>query len=1055
MVRSFYSLVFILGIYANIPAQSISGTAEYENPHVNGINRMTPRATSVSYGSKEIALKATLKNSDRIQYLNGEWDFFWSPVPEGAPEGFYKSDFSTKSWDKITVPANWEMEGYGIPIYTNIPYPFVPVDPPLVPDNDNPTGCYRTTFEMPSNFKNQQVTLHFGGVSSAYYVWLNGTFIGYSEDSRLPAEYDITPYLKKGENMLAVKVHRWSDGSYLEDQDHWRMSGIHRDVYITAAPKVQLYDFFVQTELDEDNKNAELNIRPDFKVFDNADYKGYTLHVQLFDPNGSGVFTTPLSLDISNETEERYPPRGNVKFALISAKVANPLKWTAETPHLYTVLFELKDPKGKTAEFRSTKIGFREIQFIDGELFINGEPVLLFGVNRHDHNQYTGKYVSEENMRRDMELMKQFNINAVRTSHYPNNPRFLELCDEYGLYVIDEANIETHAIGSLLSNDPEWHTSHVERAIRMVERDKNHPSVIFWSLGNESGHGPNHAAMAAWIKEFDYTRYIHYEGAQSWPGARESRNGTYHDPEWVDMRSRMYNPIHQVVDMANDCSDTRPVVWCEYAHSMGNSTGNLFKFRDAMRENKRLIGGFIWDWMDQGLVKETPSGTKYRAYGGDFGDTAINDGNFCLNGIINADQTPKPATYEVKKVFQPVDITVRDINQGEFTIRNQHDFLNLNIYDVTWELTEEGQTIQHGNTVIPDLAPNQKSTLKINLAKPAIKKDLEYFLMIKFVLKEDTKWAKKGHVVAWEQFEIPWEIPMVKEQTDSAGKDINLLASKDKLTVTGNNFRVEIDKNSGLLTGYNKNGQDLILSPLKPNFWRPLTDNDRRGAKAHIHQAAWKTAGDKIEVKSFDVHENQQKEVIVKAGLWLTNIQSAYNVSYTINADGKVTVDAEIIPAEGLPDMLRFGMQTTVPASLDNWTWFGKGPHENYIDREKSAWVGKFSVSVKEDFFHYIYPQESNNRIGVRWFTLENNTGSGLKVTGTEPLSVSAWPYTMEEIDRATHTYELEPGNITVNIDYRQAGVGGDDAWSMNSRPHPEFRLPAKVYRYSFVFSGE
>ncbi len=1055
MVRTFFSLIFILFFCANTHPQSISGTPEYENPRVNGINRMDVRATSVSYGKKELALQSELKKSDRIQYLNGEWDFFWSPTPEGAPEGFHKTGFSTSGWDKITVPANWEMEGYGIPIYTNITYPFVPVDPPWVPDNDNPTGCYSTTFKVPSNFKNQQVTLHFGGVSSAYYVWLNGEFVGYSEDSYLPAEYDITPFLRKGENMLAVKVHRWSDGSYLEDQDHWRMSGIHRDVYITAAPKIQLYDFFVQTDLDEDNKDAELKIRPEFKIFDNIDYKDYTLHVQLFDPSGGEIFTTPLSLDISQEIDEQYPPRGNVKFALISANVNNPLKWTAETPHLYTVLFELKDPKGKTTEFRSAKIGFREIQLADGELLINGEPVLLFGVNRHDHNRYTGKYVSEENMRKDVELMKQFNINAVRTSHYPNNPKFLELCDEYGLYVIDEANIETHGIGSVLSNDPAWHEAHVERAVRMVERDKNHPSIIFWSLGNESGHGPNHAAMAGWINEIDHTRYIHYEGAQSGPGARKARNGTYQDPEWVDMRSRMYNPINQVVDMANDCSDTRPVVWCEYAHSMGNSTGNLFKFRDAMRQNKRIIGGFIWDWMDQGLIKKTETGEEYIAYGGDFGDTAINDQNFCLNGIINADQTPKPAIYEVKKVFQPVEILARDLVNPEFTIVNHHNFLNLDIYSISWELTEEGKVIQEGNLGSIDLKPNGKTSLDVNLTKPDIKKGLEYFLMIRVSLKEDTKFAEKGHVVAWEQFELPWKIPFVDKSANQTDGKIITNEKDNQLVISGYDFKLELNKSTGLITSYKKKNINLILSPLEPNFWRPLTDNDSLGAKAHIDQAAWKTAAGKIEVRKFETFKSQEGAIIVRTDLWLENIQSEYHLEYTINNNGQVKVDAMLIPAGGLPDLLRFGMQTTVPAALDNWTWFGKGPHENYSDREKSAWVGKFSKSVKEDFFHYVYPQESNNRIGIRWFTLTDENGSGIKVKGTEPLSVSAWPYSQEEIDEATHTYQLVPGNITVNIDHKQMGVGGDDSWSMQSRPHPEFRLPAKIYRYSFILDAE
>ncbi|MFW5726124.1 MAG: glycoside hydrolase family 2 TIM barrel-domain containing protein, partial [Bacteroidota bacterium] len=570
---------------------------EFEDPLVNGINRMPARATSISFESEEKALALDRKASARYQSLNGDWNFHFSPTDKDAPGNFFQEDFRPRGWSTIPVPSNWEMQGFGTAIYTNISYPFVPVNPPYIPDNDNPTGSYITKFQVPSQWRDMQITLHFGGVSSAMYVWLNGEFVGYSEDSHLPVEFDITPVLKRGENTLAVRVHKYSDGVYLEDQDHWRLGGIHRDVYITASPKVQLYDFFVRTQLDQFNRNAEVLIRPEFSNFDNADYQGYLLEVQLYDPQNQPVWDEPATLAAAAEIEERYGPQSAHRFDLIKMGVPDPLKWTAETPNLYTIVFTLKDDRGRAVEYRSTRIGFRKLEIIDGEFFVNGRPVLLFGVNRHDHNQYNGKVVSEENMRKDVELMKQFNLNAVRTSHYPNDPRFLELCDEYGLYVIDEANIETHQIGSQLSHRPEWGLAHLERAQRMVLRDKNHPSIIFWSLGNESGSGPNHAAMSAWIKEYDPTRFIHYEGAI------HNYEVTSPDPVWVDMRSRMYFPIESMVDMANYSPDPRPVIWCEYAHSMGNSTGNLFKFRDAIRQNHRLIGAFIWDWMDQGLVK--------------------------------------------------------------------------------------------------------------------------------------------------------------------------------------------------------------------------------------------------------------------------------------------------------------------------------------------------------------------------------------------------------------------------------------------------------------------
>jgi beta-galactosidase len=1053
MMSKHLTLVFIIVflIFGDAAiSQQTHLVKEYENPLINGINRMPARATSISYDKFEEALRADRRSSTRYKSLSGEWDFYFSPTAQGAPQGFYQPGFDARDWNKLPVPANWELHGYGTAIYTNIPYPFVPVNPPYIPEDDNPTGCYRTTFTVPSQWRDMQITLQFGGVSSAYYVWLNGQFLGYSEDSHLPAEFDITSLLKRGENLLAVKVHKYSDGSYIENQDHWRLGGIQRDVYITASPMVQLYDFFVTTQLDEYNRDAVLDIRPSFRVFDNAEYKGYELNAQMFDPSGNRVFDTPLTFDISRQLNERFPPQSAHTFQSISAKIENPLKWTAETPNLYTLVFELKDARGRTVEYRSVRTGFRKLEIIDGEFFVNGKPVVLFGVNRHDHNQYTGKVVTRENMRKDVELMKQFNLNSVRTAHYPNDPYFLDLCDEYGLYVIDEANLETHAIGSQLSHDPQWVLAHLERMQRMVLRDKNHPSIIFWSLGNESGHGPNHAAMAQWTKEYDPTRFIHYEGA--------IRNYSHEadDPSWVDMRSRMYFPIERMIQMANYCADPRPVIWCEYAHSMGNSTGNLFKFRDAMRAHKRLIGGFIWDWMDQGLVKTSPDGQEYWAYGGDFGDTLINDQNFCLNGIINADQTPKPATWEVKKVFQPIEISAIDPGEGRFQITNHHHVLNLTHYNLSWEITEDGIKGLEGTLNAPDLAAGSSIELTIPYSKPGIREGKSYFITLKFSLKDKTLYAPAGHLVAWEQFELPWGTPLAGMQWMGEVETINITDSDEEIKVSGETFAITIGKENGLLTSYIRNGTEYLLAPLKPNFWRPLTDNDRLGARIQELQADWKDATKTIEVKNLDVVFHPNGPAIVKAHLWLPNINSAFLLDYTIHKDGQVNISATLNPASGLPDIPRVGMQTRIPAALDNWTWFGKGPHENYIDRLTGAAMGKYTKSVKNDFFHYAWPQESNNRTGVRWFTLKGTNNQGMKVTASKELSVSAWPYTMDEIDKAEHAFVLQPGDITVNIDHIQMGVGGDDTWSLSSRPHPEFRVPAKIYTYDFkIYFGK
>ena len=959
MKKIIYSIVFLSFVQS-----SFAQKPEWQDPMVNSVNRQAAKATSISFESKEAALKGKIQESNRYLSLNGNWKFNWSPVPELAPSDFFKTDFDASSWKEIPVPANWEMQGYGIPIYTNITYPFVPVAPPMPPAADNPTGCYITTFETPKAWSDMQITLQFGGVSSAYYVYLNGEEIGYAEDSRLPSDFDVTPHLVKGKNVLAVKVIRWSDGSYLEDQDHWRMSGIHRDVFLTASPKVQLYDFFVKTDLDDRYEDAELLIRPDLKAFGNADYKGYTLEASLLDANGKAVLDKPMTLKAETELDESYHPVGTVRFALMSTKVKNPLKWTAETPNLYTLLFTLKNKDGKVVEYRSTKIGFREIEISDGELLINGESVLLYGVNRHDHNRYTGKVVSEANMMRDAELMKQFNINAVRTSHYPNDPRWLNICDQYGLYVIDETNIETHGIGSLLSNDPTWQLAHVERVARMAYRDKNHPSIIFWSLGNESGYGPNHSAMSGWLKTYDDTRYIHYEGAQFREGYPDGTPAVG-DPYFVDMRSRMYTPLNEVLDMAAQ-KDPRPIIYCEYAHSMGNSTGNLYKYWDAIKANKKMIGGFIWDWMDQGLVKKTEAGEEYFAYGGDFGDTAINDGNFCLNGIINADQTPKPATYEVKKVYQPVVITGKDVLAGKLLIKNWNHFTNVNQYDVDWKLEENGQQIQNGTLPAPNIAAGDTMSIAVPFSKPTLKAGAEYFLTINFKLKQDEKWAKKGHVVAWEQFKIPFVVPAQPAADFKSYGSISLSEKDSDATITGDNFEIAFDKTSGLLTSYKVKGEQMILSPLKPNFWRPLTDNDIKGARVQEHQAVWKTAMENAEVKDFTVTKISDNRALVSTSLWLPNINGSYDLSYEVYGNGEIKVTAAMQPADGLPEIPRFGMQMSVPATLDKWSWYGQGPHENYNDRQLSAAVGSYEASVSKDFFHYVYPQESNNRIGVQ-----------------------------------------------------------------------------------------
>ena len=1042
--------VLTLGCHGQKPDQQ-PDLNNIEDPLVTAINRLPSRATSISYENEKAAIIADRKASNRYRSLNGNWKFSWAPIPEKAPEGFYTKNYDDTDWKTIPVPSNWELHGYGTAIYTNVRYPFTPVNPPYVPNDDNPTGSYRTTFEIPKNWKDMQITLQFGGVSSAFFVWVNGIKIGYGQDSMLLSEFDITPYLNEGKNLLAVQVYRWSDGVYLEDQDHWRLSGIFRDVSITASPKIQLYDFFIKTDLDENYQDALLQIRPKIKTYDGEKINGWKLEAQLFDSEGNAILETPLSKDLQGIIYEYYNQRGKPKFAMFEAAVQNPKKWSAEHPNLYTLVFYLKNEKNEVKEYRSAKIGFREVEIHDGELLINGASTLMYGVNRHDHDPINGKVVDEELMLKDIKTMKQFNINAVRTSHYPNDSRWYELCDEYGIYVMDEANLETHQLGGYLSNRSEWGNAHLERATRMVERDKNHPSIIFWSLGNESGSGPNHQAMSGWIKNYDDTRFVHYEGAQT---LNHEGREFLKDPDYVDMMSRMYMPIEPMVKMANLEDDHRPVIWCEYAHSMGNSTGNLFKFWEAIRSNKRMIGGYIWDWVDQGLLQKTKDGTSYYAYGGDMGDIKINDKNFCLNGIVNPDRSPQPALWEAKKVFQLIDFKEVDLSEQKIEIKNRHQFTNLKNFEATWELQEDGNTIQQGKLNDVNLDPGNSTVLTIPFSKPDPTPGAEYFLKISFKLKKASLWAPAGYEIAWEQFKLPIQksLPLYKSQSTSS---IVVNEKETQVTFSSDDFSIVFDKQTGELISYIYKDVPLITGGLTPHFWRPSTDNDRGGGRTLKKLAIWRNASKDKRLKSFKFNKERSNKYNVSINYLIADFKANVALNYTIFGDGMIYVQNQFTPLKNneLPILPKYGMQIQVSKSLDTFQWLGRGPHENYIDRNLGAAIGMYQQSVTEGYESYIRPQESGNKTDVRWSTLSDKNGNGIYVAGVGNfLSISAWPYTTEDIEKALHTYDLKKRDfITLNIDHTQMGVGGDDSWSMAALPHEEFRVPAQNYNYGFI----
>jgi len=1063
---------------------------DWENPDVIHINKMPARATAYSFDNTEQALKRD-RNNASIKMLNGEWKFNFVDKSQDRPLNFFEKDFNSNSWSTIPVPSNWELQGYGTPIYTNAKYPMFKngetdkeyIKVPYI-TRENPVGSYLKDFTVPASWKNQQIIVHFGGVTSAFYLWVNGEKVGYSQGSRLPSEFDITDYIKNGENTLALQVFRWSDGSYLEDQDHWRLSGIHREVMLMAQPKVAINDFHVKTSFNSDYSEATLAIKPELSNIDDIKLNGWHVQGQLFDANGIAVLTTEMTATATKITRIIHPQRDQFKFALLNATIKNPKLWTSETPNLYTLVLTLTNKVGKVVETRSSRIGFRDVKINNqGQLLINGQSIKIIGVNRHDHHSTKGKALSREDLLADVLLMKQFNINAVRTSHYPNDPYFYDLCDEYGLYVMDEANIETHGVGGLFANSPQWNNAMVNRIIRMVERDKNHPSIISWSLGNESGTGPNFGAAAGWVKDFDPSRFVHYEGAQgdpthpeyvglsnTYPTKEDKKNRHVNganptDPPFVDVISRMYPTIEGIIGLSESPYIKRPILMCEYAHAMGNSLGNLSEYWLAIRERDNLIGGFIWDWMDQGLETQNDKGETYLAYGGDFGDKP-NTSNFCINGIVDSYGKAKPQLWEAKYVFQPAEFTAVDLTAGKVNVKNRFFFNNLDQYALVWTLFEDGKALETGTIVSLDkgldIAANDNKTLTIPFNKPTVKSGARYWLQLSLRLAKKELWADAGFELAKQQFELP--ISIAAEKTADASKAVDVTDKASQVIIENDGFNVVFNKASGYLTSYRVNNTPVIVDALKHNFFRPQTDNDRGGWKTHKTLAIWKKASQGLKLVDFSVNKTDKKVVIStkhtlgKAGLDENGADKiVVTNTYTITGDGNIEVKVALNADESLPSLLRFGMTTKVAKHLGEMSFYGRGPFENYSDRNQGADIGIYSGKVKDFVYSYVMPQESSNRTDVDWLTLSNSQKElTLTVDGKEDLSISVWPWTAENIDHAKHTYDLqESDRWTVNIDAQQAGIGGNDSWSQNAAPIKKYQIPAGDYQYSFTLSVE
>ena len=998
---------------------------DWENPKVFAINREPSHATRTAFADRESALTGCPEGSSFAKSLNGNWRFHWSPSPAERPEGFFAVGYDVSEWDQTPVPSNWQFQGYGVPIYTNVKYPFRNPEPPKVPHDDNPVGSYRRTFTVPGAWAGRSVYLHFAGVNSAFYVWVNGERVGYSQGSRTPAEFDITPHLVDGENVLAVEVYRWCDGVYMEDQDFWHLSGIYRDVFLYAAGDVSIRDFWVCTELDADYRDAQLEL--DIVLRSRAgEPRECSVVVTLLDDEGQPLFedsTGSVTVGAGEET--------TVEFV---QPVPEPKLWSAELPNLHTLLLTLMDEAGEVLEVVPWRVGFRSVEIKGGQLLVNGCPVLLKGANRHEHDPDTGHTMSRGSMVTDIKLMKQHNMNAVRTCHYPDTPEWYSLCDEYGLYVIDEANIESHG-AQQLARDPDWLDAHLDRIERMVERDKNHPSVIIWSLGNEAGDGPNFEAASAWVHERDHTRPVHYEQAGTKPH--------------TDIICPMYWPVPRLVELARENRD-RPVILCEYMHAMGNSNGGMRRYWDAIEAEPNLQGGFIWDWVDQGIRAPVPGreGETYFGFGGDFGPPGTpSDLNFCMNGLISPDRIPHPGCLEVKKAYEHVKIRAVDLTAGKVELTNAHFFTPLDFVEVAWEVRAEGELLSEGTLPPPGTLPGQSEQVTIPNELPSPEPGVEYWLNVSLRLAEDAPWADKGHEVAWAQFALPVS---AEGETADVGEmpELQLEETETAITVTGESLQVVFDKASGAIASMLCGEVELVRTGPIPDFWRASTDNDR-GNNMPDRCGIWKDAGRDRVVQEVAV-EQVSPQVVRVAALSKLAGDCRYQTIYTVLGSGDVLVESSFSPGDvELPELPRLGMQMTVPAGLETLTWYGRGPHESHLDRKDSARVGLYLGTVDEQFVDYSIPQENGNKTDVRWAALTNEAGAGLLAVGMPLLNVNAQHYTTGDLEDALHSYELTRQEyVVLNLDLDQTGVGGRDSWG--ARPDDDVTLWAKPYAYSF-----
>jgi len=1038
------NLLFILLFFT---LQLFAQQLDWENHHVLQINREPARGSFI--GFHNVVGDASLT-------LNGLWKFHWSPTPEGRVSDFFSTAFNDKDWKNFPVPANWEVNGFGTPIYVSSGYPFR-IDPPRVTSTPpekytafkerNPVGEYRRTFTLPADWKSGgQVFLRFDGVQSAFYVWINGQRVGYSQGSMEPSEFNVTSFLVAGQNQIAVEVYKYCDGSYLEDQDMWRFGGIQRDVTLYHTPDIRIADLQIRTLLDKNYENATLEIDPKLSVYSTANGKGYKVRATIdqllnITADAASILNLEHKAALMNEWN---PQRGPRKTGRLKAEIKNPLKWTAETPNLYTLNISLEDSTGKVVERIRQRIGFRSVEIKSGQMLVNGKPVRLRGVNRHEHDPKLGKVMTESLMLKDILLMKQANINAVRTCHYPNVTRWYELCDSLGLYVMDEADIEEHGLRGELASNPDWVASFLDRAIRMAERDKNHASVVMWSLGNEAGSGPNFAACSAWLKDFDPTRPIHYEGAQGLNGEP--------DPSTVDVISRFYPRVQQeylnpgvsakgdaerpenarwerLLDIANRTNDTRPVMTSEYAHVMGNAGGNLQDYWDEMYSNKRMLGGFIWEWADEGIFKTLPNGKTQVSYGGDFGDYP-NLKTFCIKGVVTSDRQITPKYQEVKKVYQPVGI----YKQGDkLLIINRNHHTDLSQYRCNWVMTIDGKDIKKGELSLPEIHPGD--SILIDQPVSGLKLPVgDIQLKLSFVLKQNRLWAKAGYEVAYEQFELQ-KGKLISTGLSNKGK-LKVEENADAIKVFGTKFSTSWNKKSGNLTSLVYSNKEILAQQAKEFEKQPIvqafrapTDNDK-GFGNWIAKD-WKLQGlDSPKVVVDSIRHFARKDGALVLEVFQTNQYKTGKISskliYTVNSEGKIDLECSFNPSGNLPELPRLGIALALNAELTDFSWYGRGPQESYPDRKSSALVGLWSGKVAEQAEKYVRPQETGNKEDVRYLTLTNDKKQGILIEAVEnTISASALNYSVNDLANEAHECSLVPRKeVILSLDCAILGLG-------------------------------